>query len=121
MIEPYYTKEQAEALHKLREAAGGEDFDRAWTQLIADVRADMDSGGGPTTDRATALGQRWRALVNRFTGGDAEVERLLYRAADKYAVNSQRPGLAAPSVVGYIGRVFEVLDASTTPLASSDL
>jgi hypothetical protein len=111
MIEPYYTREQAEALHKLRDAAGGEDFDRAWTQLIADVRADMDSEGGPATDRAKALGQRWRALVDRFTRGNVEVERLLYRAADKYVVNCERAGVVAPDVVGYIRRVFEALDA----------
>jgi len=111
MIEPYYTREQAEALHKLRDAAGGEDFDQAWTKLIADVRADMDSGGGPTTDRAKALGQRWRTLVNRFTGGNVEVERLLYRAAEKYVVNCERPGVSPPNVVGYIRQVFEALDA----------
>jgi len=111
MIEPYYTREQAEALHKLRDAAGGEDFDRTWTKLIADVRADMDSGGGPTTDRAKELGQRWRALVDQFTGGDNEVERLLYSAADKYRVNCETSGFDTPNVVGYVRRVFEALDA----------
>lgn len=107
LIEPYYTREQAEALHKLREAAGGEDFDRAWAKLIAEVRADMDSGEGPGTDRAKALGRRWRTLVDRFTGGDVEVERLLYQAADKYRANCERSGLVAPDVVGYVRRVFE--------------
>ena len=111
MIEPYYTREQAESLHKLRDAAGGEDFDRAWRELIAEVRAEMISGGDSTTDRAKALGQRWRVLVDQFTAGDAEVERLLYEAADKYRVNCERSGLVAPDVVGYIRRVFEGLDA----------
>jgi len=37
MIEPYYTREQAEALHKLRDAAGGKAFDVAWAKLIAEV------------------------------------------------------------------------------------
>ena len=103
MIEPYYTREQAEALHKLRDAAGGEDFDRAWTQLIADVRADIDFGGDPTSDRAKALGQHWRALVDRFTGGSIEVQRLLYRAADQYVVNCERAGVASPNVEGGLG------------------
>ncbi|HEY7337807.1 MAG TPA: TipAS antibiotic-recognition domain-containing protein [Bryobacteraceae bacterium] len=111
MIEPYYTREQAEALHKLREAAGGEDFDRAWAKLIADLHSDMNSGEGPSTDRAKELGQRWRALVDQFTGGDIEVERLLYQAADKYRVNCERSDLVVPNVVGYIRRVFEALDA----------
>lgn len=111
MIEPYYTREQAEALHNLRDAAGGEAFDQAWTQLIADVRADMESGRGPGTDHAKELGQRWRTLVDRFTGGNVEVERLLYRAADKYVANCERPGVITPNVVGYIRQVFQALDA----------
>jgi hypothetical protein len=95
----------------LRDAAGGEDFDRAWAELIAEVRADMDLGRGPATDRAKTLGQRWRALVDQFTGGDVEVERLLYRAADKYSINCERSSLAAPNVVAYVRRVFEALEA----------
>jgi len=78
MIEPYYTREQAEALHKLRDAAGGKVFDVAWAKLMAEVRAEMECGEGPVTDRAKALGQRWRTLVNQFTGGDGDVGRLLY-------------------------------------------
>lgn len=111
MIEPYYTREQAEALHKLRDAAGGKAFDVAWAKLIAEVRAEMECGEGPARDRAKALGQRWRTLVNQFTGGDGDVERLLYQAADKYYINCERSGLIAPNVVGYIRKVFEVVDA----------
>ena len=48
--------------------------------------------------------------MDRFIGGDVEVERLLYQAADKYRVNCERSGLDAPNVVGYIRTVFEKLD-----------
>ena len=95
----------------MREAAGGEAFDRAWTKLIADVRAEMDSGGDPTTDRAKALGRRWRELVDQFTKGDVAVERLLYQAADKYRANCEGSGLVVSDAVGWIRRVFEALDA----------
>lgn len=111
MSEPYYTREQAEALHKLREAAGGEDFDRAWAKLIAEVRADMESGEGPGTGRAKELGRQWKALVDKFTGGNVDVERLLYQAADKYRVRREASGLEAPNVVGYIRTVLQTLDA----------
>jgi len=56
----------------------GDVFDVAWAKLMAEVRAEMECGEGPATDRAKALGQRWRTLVNQFTGGDGDVERLLY-------------------------------------------
>ena len=74
-------------------------------------RAEGECGEGPARDRAKALGQRWRTLVNQFTGGDGDVERLLYQAADKYYINCERSGLIAPNVVGYIRKVFEVVDA----------
>jgi hypothetical protein len=54
MIKPYYSKEQAEALHRLRHAAGGAAFDQAWSDLMADIRADMESGGGPESEGARA-------------------------------------------------------------------
>jgi len=50
---------------------------RDWTALIADVEAALDDD--PASPRAQALAARWRALVNEFTGGDAEVQKGLNR------------------------------------------
>jgi hypothetical protein len=107
MIEPYYSKEKAEELHRLRDAAGGTAFDEAWTALIADIRADIAADAGPHTTRALALAQRWNALVDRFTNGDLAVERTLYEAADKFRRNAELQGAPVPNVVAYMRQIFE--------------
>ena len=46
-----------------------------WTELVADVTATLeDDPAGPT---AQALAARWRTLLERFTGGDPEVQKGL--------------------------------------------
>lgn len=107
MTEPYYSKEQADTLHSLRDAAGGSAFDVAWTRLIADIRADMQAGGGPETDQAKALARRWKGLIKTFTNGDSEIERMLYEAGDKFYANAQLQEESPPNVLGYIRKVFE--------------
>jgi len=107
MIEPYYSKETAQAFHRLRDAAGGVAFDEAWTELMADIRADMAAGTGAHTAHALALAHRWNALVDRFTNGDKAVERMLYEAADKFQLNAQLQGAAVPNVVGYVRQTLE--------------
>lgn len=54
-----------------------------WPQLIASVRAAMDAGTPPTDPVAVELGRRWYALVNTFTGGDADIAGKLKEAYDK--------------------------------------
>ena len=39
----------------------------------------MQKGTAPTAPEVIALAQRWRALINEFTGGDAGIERSLGR------------------------------------------
>jgi hypothetical protein len=78
-IEPYYSKEQADALHRLRDAAGGSVFDAAWADLIADIRADMEAGAGARTAQAWALAQRWKALVDEQMNDDRLYWRLRFR------------------------------------------
>lgn len=102
MNKPYYSKEQAEYLHGLRDAAGGARFDQAWAELIAAIRAEMDGGGSPRSERARILARRWRTLVETFTGGNAETERLLYETADRFYVDNSMRGTPVPDVLGYI-------------------
>ena len=47
---------------------------RDWTELIADIESAMADGTKPPDSRAQALADRWRALVNEFTGGDKEIQ-----------------------------------------------
>jgi DNA-binding transcriptional MerR regulator len=53
---------------------------RKWAALIADVEAALAEDVAPSSERARALAERWRDLVQRFTGGDpqkhAEVKKF---------------------------------------------
>lgn len=107
-MKPYYSREQAEALHRLRAAAGGSEFDTAWAELIADIRVEMASGSGPQSEEAKALGRRWQVLLDRFTNGDSETERMLYEAGEKFRNTSDVLIGRVPDVLGYIRQVHEL-------------
>ena len=50
-----------------------------WAELIAQVRAERDKGTDPAAPEVQTLARRWMALVDAFTGGDAEIESFLGR------------------------------------------
>src|SRR5205085_12023779 len=45
--------------------------EKQWAELIRDVEAAL--GEDPAGDKAQALAERWRKLVEGFTGGDPEI------------------------------------------------
>jgi hypothetical protein len=82
MIQNYYTAEQLEYLKKRRELVGEERMKQVpgeWAELIGEVRAEMEKGTDPLSPQVQALAQRWLALINEFTGGDAGIERSVGR------------------------------------------
>ncbi len=50
---------------------------RDWNELIKDVEAAIRDGVAPSDERARALAARWSALIEEFTGGDAEIREGL--------------------------------------------
>lgn len=84
MFEKYYTAEQLTTLQKLAEDMGEEAMKKSqddWTQLIAEVKSEMDKGTDPKSERVQDLARRWQDLINQFTGGDpgiAESLRKMY-------------------------------------------
>ena len=42
---------------------------------MGQVRAEIEAGTDPSTERVQALARRWTGLVNEFTGGDPGIER----------------------------------------------
>jgi MerR family transcriptional regulator, thiopeptide resistance regulator len=82
MIESYYTPEQLEQLRIRKEEVGDERIEQVqkeWPELIAQVRAAMESGTDPGSPEVIALARRWMGLVNEFTGGDPGIERSAKR------------------------------------------
>jgi MerR family transcriptional regulator, thiopeptide resistance regulator len=108
MIEKYYSEEQMRELQARAEAlgpAGMEAAQRAWQDLIRDVKAEVARGGDPKGPAGQALAERWRALIEAFTGGDAGIRGSLDR------MYREEPGVAArhgvdPEVSAFIQRAL---------------
>jgi DNA-binding transcriptional MerR regulator len=79
-IEKYYTPEQLEYLADRRPDLGEERIRAAeeeWPQLMDAVRAEMEAGTDPQSERVRRLAKRWMELVEEFTGGDTGITRSL--------------------------------------------
>lgn len=79
-IEKYYTPEQLEYLADRRRQLGQERIRAAeveWPQLMEAVRAEMEAGTDPQSERVQRLARHWMELVEEFTGGDPGITRSL--------------------------------------------
>ena len=91
MFEKYYSKEQLETLARRREMLGEDtmrEVQEEWPRLIASVRAEMERCTDPKDPRVQALAQRWKELIDMFTGGDAGIAQSLanfYRGEPQFA------------------------------------
>lgn len=63
--------------------AGLQQAQNAWPELIRQVRGAMNLGIPANAPAVQALGRRWHALVNAFTGGDANIASRLKDAYDR--------------------------------------
>lgn len=86
-------------------ADGMEAAQRAWPELIAQVRAAMDAGTPTTDPSVVVMSRRWHALVTAATGNDAAINRKLSEA-----YIAQPDALAAqgmdPAMFRYIGEAL---------------
>ncbi len=108
MHEQHYTPEQLEQLAERREALGPEGMERAqnaWAELLAEVRAEMDAGTDPADPRAQALGARWQALVEQFTGGDPGIRSSLNRMYEQEGAEAASHGMVDAEVMAYGARI----------------
>ncbi|MEA2512059.1 MAG: MerR family transcriptional regulator, thiopeptide resistance regulator [Thermomicrobiales bacterium] len=81
-VETYYTPEQLAELQERGRQLGEDGLRRAeadWQQLIDEVRAEMERGTDPASERVKALASRWQALVEAFTGDNPEIGSSLQR------------------------------------------
>ena len=69
---------------------------KQWTELFRDVEAALDED--PASEKAQALGVRWKKLVAGFTGGDREVGAGLNRL---YADRPNWPAQAQQQMAPY--------------------
>lgn len=76
----YYSAEALEKVEERRQSTPQsviEQGQRDWAALIAEVEDAVARGVDPSSAQAQALAQRWRGLVQQFTGGDAAIHRGL--------------------------------------------
>jgi MerR family transcriptional regulator, thiopeptide resistance regulator len=50
---------------------------RDWSELVADIETAIADGTKPSDERAQSLANRWRELLNQFTGGDNQIQEGL--------------------------------------------
>jgi len=100
-------RERAEQLG----AHGMDEAQRAWPELIAQVRDAMDRKLAPEGAQIQELARRWYTLVQAFTGGDAGIAKKL---GDAYA--NQPQAMAAqgldPAMFVYIGKAMAAAGVS---------
>ncbi len=101
-MEKYFTPEQKKQLEDRRKTLGEEKIRQAeadWTELIAQVRAEMEKGADPAGESMQRLARRWVELTGAFTGGDPGIGQSL---SEMY----RQEGPAAASRGALDGEVF---------------
>lgn len=113
-LEQYFTPEQLHTLDVRSEQIGAErirEVEQAWSELIPAVRAHMAAGTGPDDPDLQALARRWKALVDEFTGGDADLARRVRAMydAEHATINALQPNTPDPAMFAFLRPVFERL------------
>ena len=109
MHEQYYTPEQLEQLAARREARGEEGMRKAqddWARLIAEVEAEREAGTDPADPKVQALVDRWQALIQAFTGGDAGITASLKRMYGEQGAEQASRGAMSAGLQEYVGRAM---------------
>ena len=109
MYEQYYTPEQLEQLAARREALGEEGMRKAqedWAELIAEVEAERENGTDPADAKVQALMDRWHALIQAFTGGDAGIAASLKRMYSEQGAEQASRGAIPAGLQEYVGRAM---------------
>jgi hypothetical protein len=112
MHEKYYTPEQMEEIKARGQQIGEErirQVEAEWPQLIAQVRAEMDKGTDPTSEKVLELARRWRALVEEFTGGNPGIEQSLGKMWQNEPELGKQSGIDK-AMFEYIGKAMAALD-----------
>jgi DNA-binding transcriptional MerR regulator len=111
MSDRYYTQEQQETLARRREALGPEGMraaEQAWAYLIAEAEAERAAGTDPAAPAMQAIAQRWRALIEQFTGGDPGIRESLGRMYREEGVERASRGGVSSELMAYVGRALAV-------------
>lgn len=110
MVEKYYTLEQQEYLKARRELLGEERIRQVeveWQELIEQARTEMANGTDPCSESVQALAQRWRSLIEAFTGGNPGIEQSLNQMYQQEGAEVASRGTVDSAVMEYMGRAMQ--------------
>jgi DNA-binding transcriptional MerR regulator len=109
MYEKHFTPEELERIRKRGAVVGAErirEVEAEWPQLIAEVRAELERGTDPKAPPMQALAKRWMALVNEFTGGDAQIAQKVKTMYQQEPTLQQKTGID-PALFEYVRKATE--------------
>ena len=113
-LDTYFTLEQiatTKVLSAQTSQARMRQIGDEWADIIPAVRHHMQQDTAPTDTAVQALGVRWRALVNEYTGSDkkfaANLRTMLLLEAPMLATKLQH--LPEPEMFAYMANVFATL------------
>jgi DNA-binding transcriptional MerR regulator len=109
MTEQYYTPEQLADLARRRDQLGPEGMAKAqqdWADLIVEAEAARAAGTDPASAEAQALGDRWQALIDAFTGGDPGIRSGLQRMYDEQGPEQASRGLVNAEAMAWMRQVL---------------
>jgi DNA-binding transcriptional MerR regulator len=112
MFDKYFTPEQMQKLEDRRKVVSEErirEVETEWPVLIAEVKAEMEKGTDPASERVQELARRWKGLVEEFTGGDIQIAASVGRMYQQEESARQRTGLTA-EIMAYVGRASAAMN-----------
>jgi len=112
MFEKYYTPEQLEELKGRRQILGEEKIHQAqveWQELIEQVRTEMAKGTEATSEPVQLLAQRWKQLIQEFTGGNPEIEQSLSRMYQQEGAANASRNAIDPQTCEYMSKAMAML------------
>jgi DNA-binding transcriptional MerR regulator len=110
MSERYYTPEQREQLAARAEALGGDrlrEYEREWAELIAAFERERAAGTDPADPRVRPLAEKWRELIQAFTGGDMGIHDSLNRMYAEEGTERASRGALSPETAEYAKQAVE--------------
>ncbi|WHZ20035.1 MAG: hypothetical protein OJF55_002184 [Rhodanobacteraceae bacterium] len=105
----HFTPEEREQLRKRAEQLGEAGMQQAqneWPELIKQVRGAMNLGIPPGDPSVVEMGRRWYALIQAFTGGDANIGRKMNQALDSEPQVMAAQGLSR-EMFAYVGAAMQ--------------
>ena len=109
MYEKHFSADELERVRKRGDVVGAErikEVEAEWPKLIAEVRAEMEKGSDPKSPKVQAMAKRWMALVNEFTGGDAQIAHKVKKMYNEEPQLQAQTGLD-PKLFAYVNEAIK--------------